>query len=118
MTVINPLMRVPDDEQIIRPFRDEPPQKPPLRRVNVLRLVDDDVVVLRPVHEIGGLIGELRKSRFPFRRQPVRHMPESTPHHGTLRLPERNPAPPPRAREVFLLALEPLREDDLLPLPA
>jgi hypothetical protein len=41
VVVVDPLVRVPDDEHIVRSFRHGSTEQPPLRRVQVLRLVDD-----------------------------------------------------------------------------
>ncbi|MGW1705045.1 hypothetical protein ACWCP8_05710 [Streptomyces sp. NPDC002206] len=45
--VADPLVRVAGDEQVVGTFRAQRAQQPPLRRVQVLCLVDDDVVVRR-----------------------------------------------------------------------
>lgn len=45
--VVDPLVGVAGDEQVVGTFRDQRAQQPPLRRVQVLCLVDDDVAVRR-----------------------------------------------------------------------
>ena len=75
VVVVDPLVHVADDEHVVRPGRHGGTQQPPLRGVQVLRLVDDHVPVgqlHRAVAErTGGLVGELRERVPAERAQPA-----------------------------------------------
>jgi hypothetical protein len=62
--VINALVRVAGDEHVVGAWRDGGAQQAPLRRVQILGLVDDHMPVGRlaaVAEEPGGLVGELQE---------------------------------------------------------
>ena len=112
-------MRVGRDEQVVRAGRDRGAEQPPLRRVQVLGLVHQDVPVgrfLRLAEQVRRLAGQLQVSGLAgvgqFRGDPLGGLP----HLAALGLGQRPSPAGAHAGQVRLLGAHVLGQEDLLPL--
>ena len=94
-------------------------EQPPLRGVQVLGLVHQDVPVARRAclpEQVRGLVGQLQVRGLAGSGQLRSDLLGGLPDQAALRLGERPPPAGPQARQVRLLVAQVLGQDDLFPL--